>query len=190
MPPLSAPGAVAGPLSSKLSPPQSQPRQVLRQAVVRRMADAGGVKLLLVRAPAGFGKTTAMVQAREQLAANGVATAWLTLERTDNDAPRFLACLQQAVAQIVGQPGAPATPAAPGPATPLAVVDALARHGAPFALFLDDFERLSEPAVLSLVRELIQHLPRRGQLVLGSRSLPDLGLGRLRAAGALLEIDT
>ena len=70
MPPLSAPGAVAGPLSSKLSPPQSQARQVLRQAVVRRMADAGGVKLLLVRAPAGFGKTTAMVQAREQLAAS------------------------------------------------------------------------------------------------------------------------
>ena len=106
--PTPAPGPPAGPLSSKLSPPLSQARQVLRQAVVRRMADAGGVKLLLVRAPAGFGKTTAMVQAREQLAASGVATAWLTLERTDNDAPRFLACLQQAVAQIVGQPGAPA----------------------------------------------------------------------------------
>ncbi|OYU95855.1 MAG: helix-turn-helix transcriptional regulator, partial [Burkholderiales bacterium PBB5] len=73
---------------------------------------------------------------------------------------------------------------------PLAVVDALARHGAPFALFLDDFELITEPAVLGLVREIIDHLPRRGQLVLGSRSLPDLGLGRLRAAGALLEIDT
>ena len=186
-------GLVAGPLSSKLSPPLSQARQVLRQAVVRRMAEAGGVKLLLVRAPAGFGKTTAMVQAREQLAASGVATAWLTLERTDNDVPRFLACLQQAVAQITGAQGAPA--AGPGlglggPATPLAVVDALARHGAPFALFLDDFELITEPAVLGLVREIIDHLPRRGQLVLGSRSLPDLGLGRLRMAGQLLEIDT
>ena len=167
---------------------------MLRQAVVRRMAEAGGVKLLLVRAPAGFGKTTAMVQARAQLSNQGVATAWLTLERTDNDVPRFLACLQLAVAQIVGRPGAPALPSASlgpgGPATPLAVVDALARHGAPFALFLDDFELISEPAVLGLVREIIDHLPRRGQLVLGSRSLPDLGLGRLRMAGQLLEIDT
>lgn len=184
-------GLPAGPLSSKLSPPLSQARQVLRQTVVRRMAEAGGVKLLLVRAPAGFGKTTAMVQAREQLAASGVATAWLTLERTDNDVPRFLACLQQAVAQILGRPPAGGTAAsAGGPATPLAVVDALARHGAPFALFLDDFELITEPAVLGVVRELIDHLPRRGQLVLGSRSLPDLGLGRLRMAGQLLEIDT
>ena len=188
---MPAGGLAAGPLSSKLSPPLSQARQVLRQAVVRRMAEAGGVKLVLVRAPAGFGKTTAMVQAREQLAASGVATAWLTLERTDNDVPRFLACLQQAVAQIVGRPGLPGTqPGAGlgGPATPL--VDALARHGAPFALFLDDFELITEPAVLGLVREIIDHLPRRGQLVLGSRSLPELGLGRLRMAGQLLEIDT
>lgn len=184
----------AGPLSSKLSPPLSQARQVLRQAVVRRIAEAGGVKLVLVRAPAGFGKTTAMVQARAQLAAGGVATAWLTLERTDNDVPRFLACLQLAVAQIVGQADGSAVPAAlslmAGPATPLAVVDALARHGAPFALFLDDVELITEPAVLGVVRELIDQLPRRGQLVLGSRSLPDLGLGRLRMAGQLLEIDT
>ena len=180
----------AGPLSSKLSPPLSQARQVLRQAVVRRIAEAGGVKLVLVRAPAGFGKTTAMVQAREQLDGAGVATAWLTLERTDNDVPRFLACLQMAVAQIVGQAGASTLPLAAGPATPLAVVDALARHGAPFALFLDDVELITEPAVLGVVRELIDHLPRRGQLVLGSRSLPDLGLGRLRMAGQLLEIDT
>ena len=188
---MPAGGLAAGPLSSKLSPPLSQARQVLRQAVVRRMAEAGGVKLVLVRAPAGFGKTTAMVQAREQLAASGVATAWLTLERTDNDVPRFLACLQQAVAQIVGRPSLPGTqPGAGlgGPATPL--VDALARHGAPFALFLDDFELITEPAVLGLVREIIDHLPRRGQLVLGSRSLPELGLGRLRMAGQLLEIDT
>ncbi len=180
----------AGPLLSKLSPPRSQARQVLRLAVVQRIAEAGGVKLVLVRAPAGFGKTTAMVQAREQLDGSGVATAWLTLERTDNDVPRFLDCLQMAVAQIVGQAGGTGLPTGTAPATPLAVVDALARHGAPFALFLDDFELITEPAVLGVVRELIDHLPRRGQLVLGSRSLPDLGLGRLRMAGQLLEIDT
>ncbi len=180
----------AAPLLSKLTPPLARAHQVPRQAIVRRLAEAGRVKLLLVRAPAGFGKSTAMVQAFEQLAAQGVATAWLTLERSDNDVPRFLACLRQAVAQILGRGDGAAGFAAAGPATPLAVVDALARHGAPFALFLDDFELITEPAVLGLVRELIDHLPRRGQLVLGSRSLPDLGLGRLRMAGHLLEIDT
>lgn len=189
-----------GPLSSKLSPPVARASQVPREAVVRRLAEAGGVKLVLVRAPAGFGKTTAMVQARDHLAAQGVATAWLTLERAENDVPRFLACLQQAAAPILlggtldnSRPGANLNETRLGSPlndARLGIVDALARHDTPFALFLDDFELITEPAVLGLVREIIDHLPRRGQLVLGSRSLPDLGLGRLRAAGHLLEIDT
>jgi LuxR family maltose regulon positive regulatory protein len=168
-------------VASKLSPPSVTALQVPREAVCLRIAQAGAVKLVLVRAPAGFGKTTAMVQARAALAAQGIATAWLTLERTDNDVPRFLACLQQALAAIIGD--------MPASDAPLALVDTLATHPTPFALFLDDFELITEPAVLGLVREIIDHLPRRGQLVLGSRSLPDLGLGRLRAAGQLLEID-
>jgi len=168
--------------SGKLNPPLASATQVPRDAVCDRIQAAGPVRLVLVRAPAGFGKTTAMVQARNRLAAAGVTTAWLTLERTDNDVSRFLRCLCQAVAQIV--PDAPASEA------PLAVLESLASHAAPFALFLDDFELITEPAVLGLLREIIDHLPRRGQLVLGSRSQPDLGLGRLRAAGQLLEIDT
>jgi LuxR family maltose regulon positive regulatory protein len=73
---------------------------------------------------------------------------------------------------------------------PFDAVAALAAHDAPFTLFLDDFERVQEPAVLGLVREIVEHLPRGGQIVIGSRSLPDLGLGRLRARGQLMEIDT
>ena len=168
-------------VASKLSPPSVTAWQVPRAAVCQRIAQAGAVKLVLVRAPAGFGKTTAMVQARAALAAQGIDSAWLTLERTDNDVPRFLACLRQALAPLIGD--------APASDAPLALVDALATCPTPFALFLDDFELITEPAVLGLVREIIDHLPRRGQLVLGSRSLPDLGLGRLRAAGQLLEID-
>ena len=179
--PLPLPAPI-GLLTSKLSPPALAMHQVPRDAVCRRLAQAGGAKLVLVRAPAGFGKTTAMVQARAQRLAQRTDTGWLTLDRADNDVLRFLGGLHQAVRQIVVD--------APASAAPLDLVAALAAHGAPFVLFLDDFERISEPAVLSLVRELIDQLPRGGQLVLGSRSMPDLGLGRLRAAGALLEIDT
>ena len=172
-------------LSGKFNPPPATATQVPRDAVGARIRAAGTVRLVLVRAPAGFGKTTAMAQARDRLATEGVATAWLTLERTDNDLSRFLRCLQQAVAQITPQTATGTTPAGV-----LAVLGSLLSQRAPFVLFLDDFELISEPAVLGLVRQIIDHLPRCGQLVLGSRSLPDLGLGRLRATGQLLEIDT
>ena len=213
---VAAPGQRPAPglLRSKLIPPGATAAQVPRDAVCQAIVAASAVKLVLVRAPAGFGKTSAMVQARQRLAAAGVATAWLTLDRADNDMPRFLAGLQQAVLRLLSHPGgdpaddtgsatghrahraaalavdAGAPESSPDPAAALGALDSLAGHDAPFALFLDDFELITETAVLGLVREIVEHLPRRGQLVLGSRSLPDLGLGRLRATGQLLEIDT
>lgn len=157
------------------------PAQVLRSPVCDRICQPGGAKLVLVRAPAGFGKTTAMRQSQARLEAEGVDTAWLTLDRADNDAPRFLLNLARAVAPLQ------ADELAAGPQAD--ALETLARHGAPFALFLDEFELLTEPAVLALVRQLIERLPRRGQVVIGSRALPDLGLGRLRARGQLIEVD-
>ncbi|HIV73068.1 MAG TPA: LuxR C-terminal-related transcriptional regulator [Candidatus Aquabacterium excrementipullorum] len=169
-------------LAAKLNPLGASALQVLRTVACERIVQATAAKLVLVRAPAGFGKTTAMLQARAGLEEQGIATAWLTLDRADNDVSRFLSGLGAAVARLAMEPVAQGTP--------VDVVESLARHNAPFALFLDDFELIQEPAVLGLVREIIDHLPRRGQLVLGSRGLPDLGLGRLRARGQLVELDT
>lgn len=169
-------------LETKLNPPVVLATQVPRSAI-REEISGSAVKLVLVRAPAGFGKTTAMAQMREQMEAQGVATAWLTLDRADNDVSRFLSCLVEAVQRL----GIEASTVAQAP---FDAVAALAAYDSPFALFLDDLEVVQEPAVLGLVRELVEYLPRRGQIVLGSRSLPDLGLGRLRARGQLIEIDT
>lgn len=168
-------------LETKLNPPAFVVTQVPRTTIGQEVA-AAGVKLVLVRAPAGFGKTTAMAQIRERMDAQGTATAWLTLDRADNDVSRFLNCLAEA-AQRLGVEE-------PRTNGPFDAVAALAAHDAPFTLFLDDFEVVQEPAVLGLVREIIEQLPRRGQIVIGSRSLPDLSLGRLRARGQLMEIDT
>ncbi len=178
VPPHAAAPAVP---AAKLNPPLGRPGHVPRQAIAERVAGAAAAKVVLVRAPAGFGKTTAMVQARERLEAAGVATAWLTLDRADNDLPRFLASLGAAIAHLGHE--------APTRVAPLHAVDALAREDAPFALFIDDLELIQDSSVLGVLREVIDHLPRRGRLVLGSRGLPDLGLGRLRVRGELLEID-
>ncbi|MBO9641742.1 MAG: helix-turn-helix transcriptional regulator [Pseudacidovorax sp.] len=178
---MSAPPPSVPVQPAKLSPPAAPAAQVLRQAIARQVHEAARARLLLVRAPAGFGKTTAMRQMRDRFEAEGIATAWLTLDGADNDVPRFLQSLGAAV-QALGIEPAPGS----GLGDPIA---ALGHDALPFALFLDDFEVLQSPAVIGLVRQLLDGLPRQGQLVIGSRSLPDLGLGRLRARGQLLEID-
>jgi LuxR family maltose regulon positive regulatory protein len=186
----SSPGRAV--LASKLNPPRNNVDQVIRKRVRELVCTNGTGKLVLVRAPAGFGKTTLLAQCRDQLQACGVDTAWLTLDSGDNDPSRFLACLSSAIAHFTGDDadfgdGEPGTGSTGDIA--LRIMDRLAAHGAPFALFLDDFENILDPTVLELVRELVDQIPRGGCLVIGTRSLPQLGLGRFRARGQLLEID-
>lgn len=181
---------VASSARAKFAPPALAPSQVPRAALHARVFGAPAVKVVLVRAPAGFGKTTAMNQLRQQMEQRGVATAWLTLDGADNDAARFLSCLESATLGIMSD-AIPSAGSAPGDVM-LRLADALGQQRAdqsPFVLFLDDFECVHDPVVLGLVREILAHLPRNGQLVIGSRSLPDLGLGRLRGRGQLLDID-
>jgi LuxR family maltose regulon positive regulatory protein len=183
-------------LDAKLDTPTTSPAPIFRQEITDLVCSAGrGVKLVLICAAAGFGKTTMMVQCRERLDEAGTTTAWLTLDRADNDASRFLSVLSAATAGLVAEDGAEGQAQSrrhhsrTAGDTALEVFDRVAGHPAPFALFLDDFEVIHEPGVHALVRELIDHLPRHGQLIVGSRTMPDLRLGRLRASGQLLEID-
>ncbi|MES2129998.1 MAG: LuxR C-terminal-related transcriptional regulator [Pseudomonadota bacterium] len=165
-------------LSSKLNPPAVPPSQVIRAQLRALVGPAPRVRVIVLQAPAGFGKTTAMLQCRAHFDEHEIDTAWLTIDAGDNDPARFLDCLGAAV-QRLGEQGAPA----------LEAMERLAAHRAPFALFLDECEHLHNPVVLNLLKELIARLPLQCCVVISSRVRLDLGLGRLRVQGQLLELN-
>jgi LuxR family maltose regulon positive regulatory protein len=166
---------------AKLTPPATSASQVTRSALLDRIVGAAGVRLILIRAAAGFGKTTLMAQLLGRFRQEAIHTGWLTLDASDNDASRFLASLGAAATSI-------AEPSWGGEEPPNAL-EQLTRQAEPFALFLDDFESLQSASVLALVRTLLDGLPHGAKLVVGSRSLPELSIARLRARGQVLEID-
>lgn len=169
----------------KLRPPSASPAQVIRHAIVEAVCAESSARLVVIRAPAGFGKTTTMVQCRNRLQEAGIRTAWLTLDRSDNDASRFLNCLTATLSGLVDErPGTQVRDA-----TPLRLLEALEKSRVSFALFIDELDLIHEPGVVGLLRQLIAGLPDRGRVVIGTRSAPDLSLARLRARGHLLEID-
>lgn len=180
-------------LLSKLSPPVASRFQLQRTQIADRVFNATGVKVILVRGPAGFGKTTALLQLRQRFEQEGTATTWLTLDDADNDPPRFLTYFALALRDILA--------AAPGDAeriqkddhaaSELAVMlmERISRHREPFVMFLDEFEALRNAAVLALIAQAFERLPVGALVVIGSRSVPEVGLARLRARGQLLEID-
>ena len=90
----------------KVSPPVASRPQVVRRAIAEMLREAPAARLVVVRGPAGFGKTTAMLQYMARLKEAAVATAWLTLDSADNDGTRFLAGLETALEQIVPDRGA------------------------------------------------------------------------------------
>ena len=74
-------------IETKLQPPAVRKDWVERPELIRYLADAE-VKLILVAAPPGFGKTTLVAQ----WCASGVKRgkfAWVSLDRTDNDPSRL-----------------------------------------------------------------------------------------------------
>lgn len=189
------PSREANSLSAKFTPPLPQHSHVVRSRLADLIAAARWATLVLVRAPAGFGKTTAMAQCMADFESKGYATGWLTLDATDNDLTRFLYHAATAMTVIESSGDSPARPGDLKVGQALAelvssVTSRFANHPQPFVLFLDDFELITESAVLRMIQVILEHLPSHGRLVVGSRNSPPLGLGRLRAHGQLMELDS
>ena len=183
-----APAAGSLPLlQAKLRPPLDAAR-VLARASLPDAAALEPARLVLVTAPAVFGKTTALCRLERSMREQGVATGWLTLDADDNDLARFAPYLRAALARCIGR-DADAPRRGGGLGEAFELVDAIAAHDARFALFLDDFEKVADAEVLRLVARLVMTLGPRQQLFIGSRVVPELGLARLRASGQLAEID-
>jgi LuxR family maltose regulon positive regulatory protein len=72
-------------LLTKLHPPPQREQTVVRGRLVERLQPRAGVKLTVVAAPAGCGKTT-LLGAWREAEARRRPVAWVTLDEGDNDA--------------------------------------------------------------------------------------------------------
>ncbi len=158
-------------------------------------------RLTLVSAPAGYGKTTLLVEWLHQRPQAGAAPdwAWLTLDEDDNDSAHFLDALL-ACAQ-------PLCPGGDGAAWPMLagvsnlasaarhviaawINDLAARRTDTCTFVLDDLHLITEPAVYLALDYLLERAPPTVRLVIGARRDPPLALARLRARGQLAELRT
>src|SRR5882672_2233287 len=126
---------------AKLRPPLDTAR-ILQRADLPGPRALGEARLVLLHAPAGFGKTTALCRYERALREHGTPTGWLTLDADDNDVARFVAYLQSALGRCVPAaarlPHAGASQGDIGAALGRAfeLIDSVASSREPFALFL------------------------------------------------------
>jgi ATP/maltotriose-dependent transcriptional regulator MalT len=181
------------PLETKLQPPSVRGEWLERKDLIRHLAGITA-KLILVGAPAGFGKTSLVAQWRAS-SAESTRFAWLSLDRGDNDPVRLwwhvIGALHRACPEL-GDGSALRLPRAVMPdlgATLLpALVNRLATLRDPVVLILDDYHVIKERECHEQIEFLLLRMPRSVQVVLVTRADPPLALGRLRAAGDMAEI--
>ncbi len=198
-------------LATKLFMPSARPQLVARPRLLARLEAGLGSKLMLLSAPAGFGKTTLLIQGLEawrlrraesvDVQASNHASlaspvAWVSLEAADSEPLRFWSYVITALDTF--QPGSTAIPLrlleSPKPLPIETVLTPLlnAFSGLPTdaVLVLDDYHLIDAPAIHTALMFLLDHLPPRLHLVITTRADPPLPLTRLRARQQLTELRT
>lgn len=175
-------------LTTKLHAPARRDTGVRRARLTERLS--GRERLVLVAAPAGFGKTSLLT---EWLAADPRPVAWLSLDERDDDASQFWRYLLAAVE--TARPGlADAASAllaggtAPTEAVLATLLNDLHVDGEPLVIVLDDLHAIGNPAIHAGLAFLVEHVPANVQLVIATRIDPSLPLARLRARGEVAEV--
>jgi len=166
---------------------------VERPALVRRLERARA-RLILVDAPAGYGKTTLVAQWRGS-ATEDRRFAWVSLDPDDNDPVSLWShvahALHRAWPELTIEPileTLRAAPPDPGGAVLPVLVNELNALPGPVVLVLDDYHEVKERSCHGQVGYLLSHLPPTAQLVLVTRADPPLPLARLRSTGDMVEL--
>ena len=172
-------------LETKLHVPRPRRGLVPRSRLSERLDRGTTSKLILVSAPAGFGKTTLLA---DWLAAatNEGSAAWLSLDQGDNDPASFWTYVIAAVRTVAPGVGASELAHLQAPQPPpiqmvlTTLLNDLGAISNDVVLVLDDYHVIDAPDVQDGMAFLLDHLPPQVHLVISSRADPALPLARLR----------
>ncbi len=181
-------------LYTKLRIPGSTPTLLSRPRLIDQLHLQPNGHLTLLSAPAGFGKTTLVI---DWIRRQSTPVAWLTLDEQDNDPIlfwRYFIVALQAVDGRFGQRAQAALAAFTRISLETAVtflINDIVSYTAPetiLTLVLDDFHWIRSGAVHQSLNYLLQHQPPQLHLLLLTRADPPLSLARLRVEGRLVEL--
>ena len=185
-------------LKTRFYIPPLRKQSVLRQALINKLNESSGGELVLVSAPAGYGKTTIVSQ---WLHSNPHTFTWLVVDQSQSVPTVFWEYVINALQTIQPKLGEEAMQILKGlddqQLEPVVIsllndldgLSILNNAEQPITLVLDDFHLLESQATLILMNLFLDHIPPSIRLVLITRIEPALALARRRANNQLQELD-
>jgi LuxR family maltose regulon positive regulatory protein len=182
-------------LANKVRPPAGAPAAANRPRLMPGVEDFKGTRLLLLKALAGYGKTTLLRQYKDWLEQHGLAAAWLRFDAADNEKTRAVAYLAAAFSGI--DPGmeaylAPflaALPPLPTEDVLAALINRLERSERQVALLIDDYHTIVNDEVHDALFYFLVNMPPNVHCVVASRSQPRWTMAEIAHNGAVRMFD-
>ncbi len=169
-------------LQTKFLAPAYNTKSVDRSRLIQRLEPRHARKLVLIAAPAGYGKTTLVLQ---WLHSNDKDFCWLSLDEKDNDTTRFWQYVVGAISTVIAGFGQEANELLASDAPIEAAVTAMINElnqwsidGGNLAIVLDDFHVIYENEILRSFAYLVDFLPPNVEIFLTSRFEPALPISR------------
>jgi len=180
-------------LKTKLNIPRLRSELVSRPRLITRFKAGLQLKLTLVIAPAGYGKTTLV---NEGIRSSQFPVVWLTLDEGDNDPVRFWSYLIYALQNLRVDIGKScldllqSTQSPPIEYTITNIINEMSDINEDFSIVLDDYHVIEGQSIHDTINFLINNLPPQAHLVIASRIDPSIPLASLRAQNQMVEIRT
>ncbi|WP_164736461.1 LuxR C-terminal-related transcriptional regulator [Rhizobium vallis] len=167
----------------KLAPRALNFEDMVRLRLKQHLTTASSMRVTVITAPAGYGKTVTLRQWREILLARGERVAWIELDQRDDDPSSLSRILQQSV---IGE-GLPADRGS-WRANLDASIDGISHLPGRVWLLLDNHSFDPCDGVDEVISHLIDNGPDCLRIVISGRRRPRIPVTRLRIANQLLEL--
>ena len=173
----------------------SRPSKFLvRKRLIDELHSALSVKLLLIAAPAGYGKTTLLEQWSKRSGSPKVKTAWIRVDTGDNEPSSLLSKIFSALEEIgvplenLVSPGGRSMYEASRRTSIGYLANVLEKYKQDVVIILDGFEEIREASTLEFLDHILRELPNNVHFVVSSREIPPIPLSDLKLSRNLVMI--
>ena len=179
-------------LRTKLYVPPLQSAWISRSRLAERVDEGFERKLTLISAPAGFGKTTLLV---DWVNKHEKPVAWFSVDKGDDDPVRFLIYVILGLQGLEAGTGEAALMMLQSPQPPpiesilINLINDVIHIQTDFALIVDDYHLIDAKPIHEMIAFLLENLPGEMHMIIATRSDPPLPLlARLRSQNQLTEL--